>query len=141
MHLIAYVSESVVPKDKIDGLIADIVQVARRENPKRGITGVLFYVQGKFLQVIEGEELSLRGLMKNIGEDPRHKNVEYLVDSKTEGRGFSDWNMDSFHLDAGQTFDAEILKKLTRAFETSLLPKSDTLVFYYKTLLAQPVRQ
>ncbi len=141
MHLIAYTSEASVPNDKVGSLMADIVFVAKRENPRHGITGVLFYVQGKFLQVIEGEEGQLRSLMKNIEADARHGNVEYLIDCKTEGRGFSDWNMDSFHLDASQQFDVEILRKLTRAFETSLLPKSDMLVFYYKTLLAQPVRQ
>ena len=134
MHLIAYVSQAPGLANK-EFLLEDIVTVAKRENPKRGITGVLFYHDGHFLQVIEGEESSLRSLMSNIEADPRHSEVNYLIDTKTESRGFRQWNMDSFDLGSDRKIDRGVLTELTESFKKNLLPRSDMLVFYYKALL------
>ena len=134
MHLIAYASEIAIKSDH-ETLIEEIVAVAKRENPKRGITGVLFYHEGHFLQVIEGEEQALRELMSNIEADPRHKDVSYLIDTKTESRGFRQWNMDSFDLDSDKKINGGMLAELTESFKKNLMPRSDMLVFYYKALL------
>lgn len=137
MHLIVYLSDYNGPADQVDDVLEDIVRVAKRENMKRDITGVLFFVQNKFLQIIEGQEGDLRQLMKNIAADPRHGRMEYLIDTKVESKGFRQWNMDSFRLDAGRTFDTKVLRELTESFKQSLMPRSNTLVFYYQTLLNQ----
>ncbi len=135
MHMIAYISDCSLADNQLDKVIADIVATAKKENPWHRITGVLFYVHGKFLQIIEGDEQELRQLMKNIEADNRHRNVDYLIDTPVQDRGFGSWNMDSFNLDDGATIDAQILKDLTKAFEKSLVPRSDALLYYYRTLL------
>lgn len=137
MHLIAYISEYTGSEDKAYDVLRDIVSVARKENAKYGITGVLFFIDSKFLQIIEGYETPLRRLMTNIEKDERHRNIEYLIDVEVPAKGFDGWNMDSFVLDGKHVFDADTLKKLTDTFRRNILPRSDVLAHYYKKLLEQ----
>ncbi len=139
MHLIAYTSEAVSCSAEIGSDLSDIVAIAKRENLTRGITGVLFYHKGKFLQVIEGRESDLRQLMDNIEKDVRHESLQVLIDTKVESRGFAQWNMDSFHLDDDHIIEAATLAALTLSFKENLVPRSDMLVMYYKTLLQKKV--
>ncbi len=140
LHLIAYISDARVHENEVDNVLDDIVRTARKENKKHHITGVLYYMQGKFLQVIEGREQDLRQLMQNIEADPRHSNVTYLINEQTLVRGFKKWNMSAFELGRGHVFDAETLQQLTAHFKKTLLPRSDLLVRYYKTLLQEKSR-
>lgn len=140
MHMIAYLSTFLETSPQAQSSIDDIVRVAKAENSKRNITGVLFYVDGKFLQVIEGREEDLRHLMQNIERDPRHRDIEYLIDTEVDKRGFGQWNMDVFPLDDEKIFDHDTLVALTESFQANLVPRSDSLVFYYKTLLRQKSR-
>ena len=135
LHLISYISDHAGTLDSADENCTAIVRTSKAENPKHGITGVLFFTRNKFLQVIEGEEAELRQLMRNIEADTRHRNVEYLVDTPAERRGFQQWNMDFFKLGPHQKFDAQTMKDLSRSFEQYLLPHSHILVPYYKSLL------
>lgn len=137
MHMVAYISDCALEESKIDEAINSIVRTAKSKNPKLDITGVLLYLNGKFVQIIEGDERALRFLLKNIEADTRHKNITYLIDTKTPVRGFQDWNMDVFMLNKDVPFDALSMKKLTDSFQKNLLPRSDSLLFYYKALLAQ----
>ena len=137
VHMIAYVSDVAISKETLDAEIDEIVRVAKRENKQRHITGVLFHVDGKFLQVIEGDERELRILMKNIESDKRHVNLAYIIDTPVTTRGFKKWNMDVFRLGRGQIFDAATLEGLTDSFKKSLLPRADMLVRYYKVLLRE----
>ena len=137
MHLIVYMSEYVGRPDEIQNTIEDITKVAVRENKIHGITGVLVYLEGKFLQAIEGDEKELIQLLDNIKRDKRHQNVEYLIDTPIERRSFSDWHMDSLLLGHNQTFDKKTVKKLTQSFEENFLPRADILFYFYKALLKE----
>ena len=135
LHLITYLSDYVGTAADAGQTAADIVAVAKAQNPPHEITGVLFFTRGKFLQVIEGPEDELRQLMRNIEADTRHKNVQYVIDTPVARRGFAQWNMDFFALDEKAVFTAERLRELTAEFENALLPRADLLVMYYKQLL------
>ena len=137
MHMICYMS-NYTGSVEATKVLKDIVDVAKVRNKKCGITGVLFFQDGKFLQVIEGEESDLRDLMADLEKDVRHDNIDILVDTAVEMRGFNDWHMDSLALNEGQKFEADMMKSLTKNFEKNLLPRSDTLVYFYKSLLSQP---
>ena len=137
MQLVTYISDINFAPAEESAKLTDIVGVAKRKNPEFDITGVLFYLEGKFLQVIEGPKEHIAQLMQNISADPRHKNVNVLIDTPVEMRGFQQWNMDHFHLNSAQKFDAVTLRDLTASFQTNLLPRSDMLVFFYKSLLEQ----
>lgn len=137
MHLITYISTAKFDNERADDVLRDIGKTAKLENGKRNITGVLFLVNDKFLQVLEGEEAILRDLMRNIEADERHGEITYLIDTEVEKRGFNGWDIDNFHLNNCAVFTFENLKNLTESFQKNLLPRSDALVDYYKILLGQ----
>ena len=80
LHVISYISNSTAAPDLVQDEIEDIVKVAQRRNAENGITGVLFYANNYFFQTIEGNESDLREIYGSIENDPRHKNINKLID-------------------------------------------------------------
>ena len=70
-----------------------ILDDARTGNAGRGITGVLVYADGVFLQILEGEESVVRELMASIEGDSRHEAVKVFQGSPIEERAFASWHM------------------------------------------------
>jgi hypothetical protein len=90
---IVYCSRSAAGID--DAAVQVIVQAARRNNPRHGITGLLVFGSGMFFQWIEGPPASIRRLMANIKADPRHEGVVALSETEEEReRLFPDWAME-----------------------------------------------
>jgi len=140
MHVIAYTSELKSDAGNPDDVIADIINTSKENNAENDITGALFFHDGRFLQVIEGEEDALRNLMKKIDSDARHQEVRYLMDTQEKERSFSHWKMDEIQLGKGKEFDAKHLEAITKSFEKFMVPSCDMLVHFYKTLLAERKR-
>lgn len=46
------------------------------------MTGILTVKDGRFAQVIEGQERALRRLMASIERDPRHHSVTVIADGR-----------------------------------------------------------
>src|SRR5882757_5922807 len=92
-----YVSSSVRPFSK-DELLALLVS-SRENNGRLGITGMLVYKDGIFMQALEGDEMSVRWLNAKIARDPRHKNIVCMADCPVTEREFPDWSMGFCNLD------------------------------------------
>lgn len=73
--------------------IEAILQQSREHNPSSGITGVLCYGSGVFLQVLEGGRETVSELYGHIQRDPRHKDVVLLHYEEIDERRFSGWTM------------------------------------------------
>ncbi|WP_135079343.1 BLUF domain-containing protein [Terasakiella sp. SH-1] len=73
--------------------IEDIIEVARRENIKRNITGVLIYHNSIFVQVLEGEKDDVYQLLENIKRDERCTGVSVLMEQIVDEPAFKDWSM------------------------------------------------
>jgi hypothetical protein len=58
-----------------------------------GITGVLLFVEGAFLQILEGEKDDVLGLMERIQRDPRHRGVKVFYEQEVDERAFASWSM------------------------------------------------
>src|ERR1700743_3059348 len=90
MHKLLYVSST--RRDfPIDGLNA-ILPTARRKNAMLGVTGLLLYIDGGFLQVLEGQRDILHDLYGVIASDNRHWNANLLLDQDGP-RNFGNWDM------------------------------------------------
>lgn len=92
-----YISSSVNPFVKED--LLELLEVSRRNNEKLGVTGMLLYKDGDFMQALEGEETPVRWLSAKISRDPRHKNFVKLLEGPAEKREFPDWSMGFRNLD------------------------------------------
>ncbi len=78
-------------------------------NATRGVTGVLLYRGGCFMQLIEGEEAVVRGLYEKIKADTRHRNVRVIEEGTREQRVFSRWSMGFVNLD--RVPDKDVIKE------------------------------
>lgn len=70
-----------------------LLQKARTNNARTGITGMLLYSNGNFIQVIEGEESVVLSLHQKIVNDPRHSNLITLLQRPLTERMFGNWTM------------------------------------------------
>jgi len=70
-----------------------ILRKSKAENPKAGITGVLCFSQGIFLQVIEGGRGAVNKLYNQVVADPRHTDVELMIYEEIGERRFAGWAM------------------------------------------------
>ena len=73
--------------------IDEILSECRQHNPVTGITGILCYGGGIFVQAIEGGRQAVNRLYNHIIEDPRHKDVELLHYEEITERRFGGWTM------------------------------------------------
>ena len=86
-----YVSRA-VEKDS-PRVIESILESSRSHNMGYGITGVLCYGGGVFLQAIEGGRSAVNTLYNHIVADPRHTGVELLHYEEITERRFGGWTM------------------------------------------------
>ena len=92
-----YVSRSVHPEtpEQTESILAS----AREHNLGNGITGVLCYGGGIYLQAIEGGRNQVNALYTHIVKDPRHKDVVVLAYEEISERRFGGWTMGQVRLD------------------------------------------
>jgi hypothetical protein len=91
-----YVSRA-VEKDSAD-VIESILESSRSHNLGNGITGVLCYGGGVFLQAIEGGRSAVNTLYNHIATDDRHTDVVLLHYEEIEERRFGGWTMGQVNL-------------------------------------------
>ena len=72
---------------------------ARPKNEQNGITGLLCYGGGYFLQVLEGDGDAVSETFARILVDSRHENVRIIDFSLIQARRFEDWSMHLINLD------------------------------------------
>jgi Sensors of blue-light using FAD len=78
--------------------ISGIVAQSRQYNPTSGITGILCYGGGVFLQAIEGGRMAVSELYGHIQKDARHKDVVLLDYEEISERRFAGWTMGTVNL-------------------------------------------
>ncbi len=141
MHLIIYTSNYVGRAEDIDDVLTDIVIRSEINNLEFGITGLLFYHNGRFIQVLEGERDSLEGLMSILDKDDRHENIQRIVDQTIKKRAFKEWSMDSLNLSEDVTVDPDELIRIRDAYKKHLLVDSKLMVELYKAMLAMGTKR
>jgi len=70
-----------------------LLEQCQSNNRKLGLTGLLIFGNGTFLQVIEGDDHIVEGLMEKISKDWRHTNFQIVAKFPIEERHYSDWSM------------------------------------------------
>ena len=88
--------------------IESILSTSRQHNPECGITGILCYGGGIFLQAIEGGRTAVSELYGHIQRDPRHSEVVLLHYEEINERRFGGWTMGQVNM---SKINASILLK------------------------------
>jgi hypothetical protein len=72
----------------------------RVKNGAAGLSGMLLYVDGHFIQTLEGEEDDVDAAYEQIRNDPRHRDVDVALREEIEERHFAEWTMGFTRLSA-----------------------------------------
>ena len=125
MYTLIYMSSAInkLSEEEINVLLVQ----SRHYNIDNHVTGVLLYIDGDFLQVLEGNKKDVELLFEKIKRDKRHKGIIVVYEGSKTQRQFPDWSM-GFH---SSTY--EILRDLS-GFEE--LNKRDLLNIKDKTAIS-----
>lgn len=91
-----YVSRALDPKAEEE--TDSILDSSRQHNSANGITGILCYGGGIYLQAIEGGRKQVNELYGHILRDARHKDVVLLHYQEITERRFGGWTMGKVNL-------------------------------------------
>ena len=76
-----------------DAALATLLAESRARNAADGITGMLLYTDGSFIQVLEGRPAAVRASYARIRVDARHTRVTTVFEEESAGRDFAEWTM------------------------------------------------
>ena len=91
MRQLLYVSNT--QPDLAPDALDNILTASRSNNAMMGITGLLLYIDGGFLQMLEGDERALRELYGRVAADRRHSSLRLMLDREVTERAFPGWSM------------------------------------------------
>ena len=74
-------------------VLDEILAQSHRNNPRRGITGLLCFTNEVFVQVLEGGRDEVCELYNAIARDERHGQVRLLAYEEITERRFGNWTM------------------------------------------------
>ncbi len=86
-----YASAETAPFSPTD--LDELLAKARSKNAEDGITGLLLYHEGSFLQILEGDEDKVEATVARIELDRRHHEVNLIFRGVVEERNFGEWGM------------------------------------------------
>jgi hypothetical protein len=72
--------------------LENLLTKSRQSNNSVGITGLLLYKDGNFMQCLEGPKDAVETLMDKIRGDPRHRGIIVLLAEYAQPE-FSEWSM------------------------------------------------
>jgi Sensors of blue-light using FAD len=93
MELVTLIYVSSAVRSFKDSDIHDILRVSREANGRNGISGLLLFKDGNFMQILEGDSHAVDDLHLKITRDPRHTGIITLLRRPIQARNFSDWKM------------------------------------------------
>lgn len=118
--------------------IDNILTSSKGFNVENEVTGVLIYKGGVFIQLLEGDESSVRTLFDKISSDSRHEELKVLYQGDTSERIFPHWSMaykesDLYSMDVQEKIDS-FLSDLN--YGEGIIAKGDILSFLQKVKYA-----
>lgn len=114
--------------------IQKILAVSRRNNLRDGITGMLLWADGVFIQILEGEADTVRSVFRRIESDNRHRNVMVVLEQAADDRLFTQWSMGFKQLDADMAAGKKLFQ-ISRAALADRITNADGGLFL-ETVLA-----
>ena len=136
LHSLCYISNAKMlwPKFQLNKLYS----FCKQRNKIIGITGVLIYDEGTFIEVLEGEKANVSALFSKIKKDDRHDHITVMLKTQIEHRIFHNFYtasryvsnqklLDSLELELQQQESLTYSKKLQAIFKPFSHPLSPLL--------------
>jgi hypothetical protein len=127
MYHLVYTSHAT--KEFAEHDLIELLKECRVSNNENGITGMLLYLQGKFIQVLEGDKIVVDRIYAKIKADERHTRVMTVIQGNSPDRIFKGWTMgfkrltfeDAEHLTGFRDIDLFFEKQEKKGDNTILL--------------------
>ena len=74
-------------------VLTEILTKSQYKNLRLNLTGLLAFHQGRFIQLLEGDEEVVRSLFEVIKRDARHTDVKVLLETRSVNRAMPSWVM------------------------------------------------
>jgi Sensors of blue-light using FAD len=91
LYQIVYTSTASVGFGKAE--LTELLKGSVRRNKQAGITGLLLYKDGMFMQALEGEDEAVLMLFEKICRDSRHHHIIPLLREPIKRRNFPNFSM------------------------------------------------
>ncbi|MEM7383695.1 MAG: BLUF domain-containing protein [Verrucomicrobiota bacterium] len=139
MKLIIYFSKATREMTPDD--LQSLLQHARTYNVDHGITGLLLYDDGCFLQGLEGEEKEVTALYEKIARDSRHHDLIELYDQPISERSFPEWHMGFHQIEGHELTDQKGYHPVLKDnFSSEPIDMEDEMTFHLLCLFRQFVK-
>lgn len=102
---LVYVSSALVPFSRSQ--LMALLEKSRAKNSTAGISGLLLYHDGNFMQLLEGDESVVRAAHARIVLDPRHTGCITLIQAPVTTRTFPEWSMGYRDLSSSEVLETE----------------------------------
>lgn len=100
MYQLIYISSATKSLARAEFL--ELVAQSQSNNDAVGITGILMYKDGNFMQVMEGDQELIAKLYSTIKVDPRHTLVSIIQEGPISLREYPGWSSSYFNSEEGQ---------------------------------------
>ena len=92
------------------------------------------YIQGKFMQVLEGEKAIVWKLFKRISKDRRHHRVAVIMEGDYPERIFKDWTMGFRRLTNDEAVELSGFKDIDEFFAHKHITEDSNLLLIFLKL-------
>jgi hypothetical protein len=142
MYHLVYVSYATARLSEAE--LIELLQKCRVNNKAKDITGMMLYLQERFIQVLEGDYTLVKRVLNRIEKDPRHQKVSVILEGESSERIFKNWSMgfknlslaDYNELSGFQDMDTFFAKQ--NVSNESSAPLIFLKLFYKKNLIDYP---
>jgi len=127
-----------------DGQLIELLEKCRINNKKKNITGMLLYLNGKFIQVLEGDQNDVEELYQTISADAHHKRVTLIVEGTSPERIFRNWSMGFKSLSEQEFCQLNSFTNIDAFFQEQPLTEESSMaliflkLFYDKNIVDYP---
>ena len=90
--------------------LVELLEHCKNNNPALGVTGMLMYANGTFLQTLEGEAETVEILLAKIERDKRHHGFQVIKRESIDERIYKNWSMGFERLTEAALHDEPALK-------------------------------
>ena len=123
-------------KENANVEVARILEQARRNNKRKGITGALVINENYFLQVIEGARPVINDLLRKLINDKRHFDLNIIESREVNERHWSEWSMKYLTINE-QNVESVLKYSASNEFQPYLMNASQITMFIEKLLELQ----
>lgn len=122
LYRLTYSSQAVSTLQPQD--LRDILDASQKNNPERGVTGLLCYSQPIFLQILEGDRRQVNDTYHHIVTDKRHHSPRIIECTPIKQRIFETWSMQAIALN---NLSKEQIQSLVLKYSGSMTLNPDSM--------------